>query len=135
MSLKKAKCPVLGTSWNFAGLQVYEPCFNMLRLLQNKYSMYCPFYFQRIAIESNSQSIDSQKHTPVPVQGSLPKPVPSAADAQGGQQQQDQQPYTQYLTTVRTQVACAKEVHDALLECARKLSERQAQVAPQQQTS
>jgi len=33
----------------------------------------------------------------------------------------DLQTYTQYQAMVRTQLACAKEVHDALLDCAKKI--------------
>ena len=33
----------------------------------------------------------------------------------------DLQTYTQYQAIVRTQLACAKEVHDALLDCAKKI--------------
>jgi len=33
----------------------------------------------------------------------------------------DLQSYTQYQAIVRTQLACAKELHDALLDCARKI--------------
>lgn len=70
-----------------------------------------------LALECVSQTTDSARNTPVPVQSN-----PQKADIQ---QATDTLSYPQYLNTVRTQIACAKEIHDSLLECAKKISEKQ----------
>ncbi|KAI0231985.1 Mediator of RNA polymerase II transcription subunit 29 [Lamellibrachia satsuma] len=74
----------------------------------------------RMALECVSQSTDSSRNTPVPVtiQNHTHKSDPQ-------QQQSDTQSYPQYLSTVHTQIACAKEIHDSLLVCANKISEKQ----------
>ena len=77
---------------------------------------------QRLAIECNNQTADSNKMTPIPVQGRLSKPDPPPGQ-QGNQP--ESQPYPQYLSTVKAQVNAARDIHDTLQEFARKISERQ----------
>lgn len=76
----------------------------------------CFIFLQRLALECHSLNADSQKYTPVPVEGtapSLPDHPPEAT-----------QPYSKYLSTVHSHIMCAKEVHDALVECAKKVSDK-----------
>ena len=86
--------------------------------------------FQRLALDCNLQQADSNKHTPIPVQGMAGK------DAQGrplppqGQGVPEPHQYSQYLCLVKEQLTCAKEVHDMLLSYSKKLSEKQ--LAPPQ---
>jgi len=47
----------------------------------------------------------------------------------------DLQSYTQYQAIVRTQLACAKEVHDVLLDCANKIQATERTSQPTQQPS
>ena len=49
----------------------------------------------------------------------------------------DLQSYTQYQAIVRSQLACAKDVHDALIECAKKIqaADRTSQPLAQQPAS
>ncbi|XP_046364344.1 mediator of RNA polymerase II transcription subunit 29-like [Haliotis cracherodii] len=67
----------------------------------------------RLALESQSQVSDSNKFTPQPV-----------LQAKGDTPPTEGQLYPNYLATIRSQITCAKEVHDMLHECVRKLSER-----------
>jgi len=79
-----------------------------------------------------------QRHVPTVQPGSAGGPgtmkygagsiVPAVADLQS---------YTQYQAIVRTQLACAKEVHDALLDCAKKIqaADRTSQQAQQPASS
>ncbi|CAH1792055.1 unnamed protein product [Owenia fusiformis] len=77
----------------------------------------------RIAIECNHQNMDSGKNTPIPV--TLGKPP----DHPQNQENPQYQSYPQYLATVKTQIACAKELHNTLVECARKIEQHQGQSA------
>ena len=81
----------------------YHKCTNFIHI------------FQRSAIECSAQNSDSSKNTPIPVQGRLGI---SEQNAEG-------QSYPQYLATVRSQVSCAKEIHDLLRECASRLGTSQ----------
>ncbi|XP_064622728.1 mediator of RNA polymerase II transcription subunit 29-like [Lineus longissimus] len=67
----------------------------------------------KLALECNNVNADSTKNTPVLVHTSKSDP-----------QQGEAQSYTQYVSTVKTQVTHAKELRDMLLDCARKISER-----------
>ena len=78
--------------------------------------------FQNLAIEILGMNAHCQRHVPTvqpggaagagPIKFSTSGAVPPVADLQS---------YNQYQAIVRTQLACAKEVHDALLECAKKI--------------
>ena len=78
--------------------------------------------FQNLAIEILSINVHCQRHVPMvqpgsatgagPMKFAAGSSVPPVADLQS---------YTQYQAVVRTQLACAKEVHDALLDCAKKI--------------
>lgn len=69
----------------------------------------CP---QRLAHECLSQSCDSAKHSPTLV------PTATKPDAV----QPDSLPYPQYLAVIKAQIACAKDIHTALLDCANKVT-------------
>jgi len=69
----------------------------------------------RLAIECSAQNADSNKNTPVPIVGRLGK-----TDAQTGQPEPTQS-YAHYLGTVRTQISCAREIHDSLVDCAARI--------------
>ncbi|KAK3595961.1 hypothetical protein CHS0354_032475 [Potamilus streckersoni] len=70
----------------------------------------------RLALETNIQMLDSMKYTPV--SAAIPK-------SDGGQVQEGQTvPYPQFLTTLKQQIACAKELHELFSETAKKLLER-----------
>lgn len=89
--------------------------------------IYLYVQLQRLAIESYNQTLDSAKNTPLPVQGRSGKmeaPQPGAPEPQA---------YSQYLTTVKAQINCHKEIHDILVESAKKLAEKQAMQAQAQQ--
>lgn len=87
--------------------------------------------FQRLALDCNLQQADSNKHTPIPVMGVGGKDVQGRPlPPQGQQGIPEPHQYSQYVTLVKEQVTCAKEVHDILLNYSKKLSERQ--FGPQQ---
>ncbi|XP_018432397.1 PREDICTED: mediator of RNA polymerase II transcription subunit 29 [Nanorana parkeri] len=65
----------------------------------------------RLAYECLSQSYDSAKHSPTLV------PTATKPDAV----QTESLPYTQYLSMIKSQIACAKDIHNALLECSKKI--------------
>lgn len=67
---------------------------------------------QRLAYECLSQSFDSAKHSPTLV------PTATKPDAI----QAESLPYTQYLSMIKSQIACAKDIHNALLECSNKIT-------------
>ncbi|KAF6078636.1 mediator complex subunit 29 [Phyllostomus discolor] len=67
---------------------------------------------KRLAHECLSQSCDSAKHSPLLV------PTATKPDAV----QPDSQPYPQYLALIKAQIACAKDIHTALLDCANKVT-------------
>ncbi|CAK6437046.1 unnamed protein product [Pipistrellus nathusii] len=66
----------------------------------------------RLAHECLSQSCDSAKHSPTLV------PTATKPDAV----QPDSLPYPQYLAVIKAQIACAKDIHTALLDCANKVT-------------
>ncbi|XP_044161554.1 mediator of RNA polymerase II transcription subunit 29 [Bufo gargarizans] len=66
----------------------------------------------RLAYECLSQSYDSAKHSPTLV------PTATKPDAV----QTESLPYTQYLSMIKSQIACAKDIHNALLECSKKIT-------------
>jgi len=91
--------------------------------------------FQSLAIEILNINAHCQRHVPtVQPGGGAAGPgqmkfgastsVPPVADLQS---------YPQYQAIVRTQLACAKEVHDALLDCAKKIqaADRTSQLTQQ----
>ncbi|XP_077578294.1 mediator of RNA polymerase II transcription subunit 29 [Stigmatopora nigra] len=67
----------------------------------------------RLAYECLSQSIDSAKHSPnlVPTAASKPDTV-----------QAESMSYAQYLGMIKSQISCAKDIHNALLECSKKIA-------------
>lgn len=67
---------------------------------------------QRLAYECLSQSIDSAKHSP--------NLVPTATKPDTVQT--ESMSYTQYLGMIKSQISCAKDIHNALLECSKKIS-------------
>jgi hypothetical protein len=71
-----------------------------------------PACSQRLAHECLSQSCDSAKHSPTLV------PTATKPDAV----QPDSLPYPQYLAVIKAQIACAKDIHTALLDCANKVT-------------
>ncbi|XP_049652577.1 mediator of RNA polymerase II transcription subunit 29 [Accipiter gentilis] len=66
----------------------------------------------RLAHECLSQSFDSAKHAPAL--------VPAAPKGEGGAG--ETLPYTQYLPLIKAQIAGAKDIHNALLEGANKIT-------------
>lgn len=68
-----------------------------------------------MALELHHQTSDSIRNTPLSVM--IPKSDP-------GTGQQEGQSYAQYLTTMRTQINYAKEIHDILQESIMKLMEK-----------
>lgn len=72
---------------------------------------------QRLALELYHQTEDSLRNTPLSIVLPVQKSE-STANPQEGQS------YAQYLTTVRTQINFAKEIHDLLHEQAMKLLEK-----------
>ncbi|KAM9271083.1 mediator of RNA polymerase II transcription subunit 29 [Cariama cristata] len=66
----------------------------------------------RLAHECLSQSFDSAKHAPAL--------VPAAPKGEGGAG--ETLPYTQYLALIKAQIAGAKDIHNALLEGANKIT-------------
>ncbi|XP_069500351.1 mediator of RNA polymerase II transcription subunit 29 [Ambystoma mexicanum] len=66
----------------------------------------------RLAYECLSQSFDSTKHSPTLV------PTATKPDAV----QTESLPYTQYLSMIKSQISCAKDIHNALLECSKKIT-------------
>ncbi|XP_030073533.1 mediator of RNA polymerase II transcription subunit 29 [Microcaecilia unicolor] len=66
----------------------------------------------RLAYECLSQSFDSTKHSPTLV------PTATKPDAV----QAESLPYTQYLSMIKSQISCAKDIHNALLECSKKIT-------------
>ncbi|KAL2077414.1 hypothetical protein ACEWY4_026918 [Coilia grayii] len=71
----------------------------------------------RLAHECLSQSIDSAKHSPnlVPT-ATKPDTVPNEALS-----------YSQYLSMIKSQISCAKDIHNALLECSKKILSKNQQ--------
>merc|ERR1719471_427247 len=65
----------------------------------------------RLAQEEMHQDRDSARNTPISV-------MPPKTDAQQPQPPEGQL-YSQYLSTVRTQISCAKDIRDALHDCLR----------------
>ncbi|XP_020833892.1 mediator of RNA polymerase II transcription subunit 29 [Phascolarctos cinereus] len=66
----------------------------------------------RLAYECLSQSYDSAKHSPTLV------PTATKPDAV----QAESLPYPQYLSVIKAQIGCAKDIHNALLECSNKVT-------------
>lgn len=50
-----------------------------------------------------------------------------AGAAPGVAASSDLQTYTQFQAIVKAQVACAKEIHDALAECSRRIGDKPSQ--------
>ncbi|XP_078389537.1 mediator of RNA polymerase II transcription subunit 29 [Cetorhinus maximus] len=68
----------------------------------------------RLAFECLSQSIDSCKHSP--------NLVPTATKPDTVQT--ESQSYTQYLSMIKSQISCAKDIHNALLECSKRIASK-----------
>uniref|UniRef100_A0A3P8WS16 Mediator of RNA polymerase II transcription subunit 29 n=1 Tax=Cynoglossus semilaevis TaxID=244447 RepID=A0A3P8WS16_CYNSE len=66
----------------------------------------------RLAYECLSQSIDSAKHSP--------NLVPTATKPDTVQT--ESMSYAQYLCMIKSQISCAKDIHNALLECSKKIA-------------
>ncbi|XP_034081462.1 mediator of RNA polymerase II transcription subunit 29 isoform X1 [Gymnodraco acuticeps] len=66
----------------------------------------------RLAYECLSQSIDSAKHSP--------NLVPTATKPDTVQT--ESMSYSQYLGMIKSQISCAKDIHNALLECSKKIA-------------
>ncbi|XP_033882855.2 mediator of RNA polymerase II transcription subunit 29-like [Acipenser ruthenus] len=66
----------------------------------------------RLAYECLSQSIDSAKHSP--------NLVPTATKPDTVQT--ESLSYSQYLSMIKSQITCAKDIHNALLECSKKIA-------------
>ncbi|XP_066518563.1 mediator of RNA polymerase II transcription subunit 29 isoform X3 [Hoplias malabaricus] len=66
----------------------------------------------RLAHECLSQSIDSAKHSP--------NLVPTATKPDTVQT--ESLSYSQYLSMIKSQISCAKDIHNALLECSKKIT-------------
>ncbi|XP_016137785.1 mediator of RNA polymerase II transcription subunit 29 [Sinocyclocheilus grahami] len=66
----------------------------------------------RLAHECLSQSIDSTKHSP--------NLVPTATKPDTVQT--ESLSYSQYLSMIKSQISCAKDIHNALLECSKKIA-------------
>ncbi|XP_062872973.1 mediator of RNA polymerase II transcription subunit 29 isoform X2 [Trichomycterus rosablanca] len=66
----------------------------------------------RLAHECLSQSIDSAKHSP--------NLVPTATKPETVQN--EALSYSQYLSMIKSQISCAKDIHNALLECSKKIA-------------
>ncbi|XP_060902579.1 mediator of RNA polymerase II transcription subunit 29 isoform X2 [Labrus mixtus] len=66
----------------------------------------------RLAYECLSQSIDSAKHSP--------NLVPTATKPDTVQT--ESMSYAQYLGMIKSQISCAKDIHNALLECSKKIA-------------
>lgn len=69
-------------------------------------------FVQRLAYECLSQSIDSAKHSP--------NLVPTATKPDTVQT--ESMSYGQYLGMIKSQITCAKDIHNALLECSKKIA-------------
>ena len=86
----------------------------------------------KLALECHGQSVEAHRNTPVALQVQLGQ---SPQKSPGEQQGQEQQSYSQYLTLVRSQINCAREIHDSLLECSKKMGERLPSSLPMQAPS
>ncbi|XP_076832167.1 mediator of RNA polymerase II transcription subunit 29 isoform X2 [Brachyhypopomus gauderio] len=71
----------------------------------------------RLAHECLSQSIDSAKHSP--------NLVPTATKPDTVQT--ESLSYSQYLSMIKSQISCAKDIHNALLECSKKITGKSQQ--------
>ncbi|XP_067875324.1 inositol-trisphosphate 3-kinase A-like [Heterodontus francisci] len=69
---------------------------------------------ERLAFECLSQSIDSAKHSP--------NLVPTATKPDTVQT--ESLSYTQYLSMIKSQISCAKDIHNALLECSKRIASK-----------
>ncbi|KAK3561032.1 hypothetical protein QTP86_025718 [Hemibagrus guttatus] len=74
----------------------------------------------RLAHECLSQSIDSAKHSP--------NLVPTATKPDTVQT--ESLSYSQYLSMIKSQISCAKDIHNALLECSKKIAGKSQQKGP-----
>ncbi len=87
--------------------------------------MFIFFSFQKLALDCNLQQADSNKHTPVPVDGGARKDAMGRQLPPAGQPgMPEPQQYTQYQSLVKEQLTSAKDVHDMLLNYSKKISER-----------
>ncbi len=84
--------------------------------------------FQRLAQECVQQNTDNARYCRIPVHTPKPPGDPAANQPPAA----GTQSFQQYLTVVQSQIACAKEIHDTLLESAKKLSERSTALTQQQ---
>ncbi|XP_033638567.1 mediator of RNA polymerase II transcription subunit 29-like [Asterias rubens] len=70
--------------------------------------------YLRLGLDGSAQYVDSVRHTPLPL---------STAKSEAPTNSTDSQTYNQYVSTVKSQISYAREIHDALLECSNKLGE------------
>jgi len=78
--------------------------------------------FQNLAVEILGINAHCQRHMPSIQPGGAAGPGPMKFGASNvAPPVADLQTYSQYQAMVRTQLACAKEVHDSLLDCAKKI--------------
>lgn len=81
------------------------------------YNFLCPktnFYFQKTSIQCMQQSSSAQRYLPTHVASTRVEPL---APTENGPIS-----YPQYLQTVRTQIAYAKDIHDTLICAAQNIS-------------
>lgn len=81
-------------------------------ILYIQYKLTFVLSVQRLAYECLSQSIDSAKHSP--------NLVPTATKPDTVQT--ESMSYAQYLGMIKSQISCAKDIHNALLECSKKIA-------------
>jgi len=94
--------------------------------------------FQNLAVEILGMNAHCQRHVPTVQPGAAAGSGPMKFGASvTAPPVADLQTYTQYQAIVRTQLACAKEVHDSLLDCAKKIqaADRTSQQAQQPASS
>lgn len=83
-----------------------------LKISNQRLELTCLSFVQRLAYECLSQSIDSAKHSP--------NLVPTATKPDTVQT--ESMSYAQYLGMIKSQITCAKDIHNALLECSKKIA-------------
>jgi len=81
-------------------------------------------HFQKLAIEVLGINSDIQRNVVLQMPGGQMKFPGGAGAAPGVAASSDLQTYTQFQAIVKAQVSCAKEIHDALSECSRRLGEK-----------
>ena len=75
---------------------------------------YILHFQQRLGLDCSAQYVDGVRHTPLPL---------STAKLEAPANSGDSQTYNQYVSTVKSQIGYAREIHDTLLDCSNKLGE------------